>query len=156
MDQFEEIRKERGGVANIYGNFDKVPEVTLAHFRLNKAMLLESDLPLTRVEREILAVETSRVNNCEYCLVHHEAALKNYFKTVTVSDEKYAILKRLAVELSLNPVKAKKVKSDFMKLGFNEAQWQHAVNIVSYFNYTNRLAHALDIQLEDGYEATCN
>lgn len=155
MSQFEEILNERGGVANIYGEFDKVPEITLAHFRLNKAMLLEKDRPLSRVEREILAVETSRANNCEYCLIHHEAALKNHLKSVEVSEEKYAILKKLAVELSLNPARSKKIKTDFLKLGYTEDHWQHAVNIVSYFNYTNRLAHAMDIKLEAGYEKTC-
>lgn len=155
VELFDEIRKARGGVANIYNDFREVSEITLAHFRLNKQMLLEETAPLSRIEREILAVETSRANKCEYCLFHHQEALNNHLKSNKISDEKYEVLKKLAEGLSLNPSKAYLLKGDFQKFGYSEAQWQHAVNIVSYFNYTNRLALAVEMKLEAGYENTC-
>lgn len=36
--------------------------------------------PLNRAQREMMAVVVSAANNCDYCQIHHKAALQHYWK----------------------------------------------------------------------------
>src|ERR671919_114902 len=51
------------------------PKVLAAHFELYKALMFQPS-PLSRADREALAVAVSRANACEYCAAHHGAALR--------------------------------------------------------------------------------
>ena len=57
--------------------------------------------------------------------------------------------------MTSRPAEAARLKPEFLAAGFSEAQWQHAVNVVAYFNDTNRLAFAMKMELEEGYEKSC-
>jgi uncharacterized peroxidase-related enzyme len=48
--------------------------VLATHFELYKALMFQQS-PLSRADREALAVTVSRANSCEYCAAHHGAAL---------------------------------------------------------------------------------
>jgi uncharacterized peroxidase-related enzyme len=50
------------------------PKVLATHFELYKALMFQSS-PLSRADREAIAVVVSRANSCEYCAAHHGAAL---------------------------------------------------------------------------------
>lgn len=154
MDIFKQIEKERGMVARIYSDFSEFPQSVEAHFPLNKALMLSDEAPLSRAERELLAHVTSDQNGNDYCGSHHKKAFENYKKEV--DPLRVSLLKELATELTLRPETASKLKEKLSTYGFTEAEWQHAVNIVSYFNFTNRLAFAMDMKLEEGYEKSCN
>ena len=65
-------------------------------------------------------------------------------------------MEKLAYVLTTRPKDAAYLRPKFISAGFSEAEWQHAVNIIAYFNYTNRLAFGMDMTLEDGYEKSCN
>lgn len=154
MSIFKRIEEERGMVARIYSDFSAFPQSVEAHFPLNKALMLSEDAPLPRAERELLAYITSEQNKNVYCGTHHKKAYENYDKEM--DKKRVSALKEFAVELTLRPASATGMKGKFMASGFTEAEWQHAVNIVSYFNFTNRLAFAMDMKLEDGFEKSCN
>ena len=152
---FAEIRKERGGVAEIYSEFSQYPQGVKAHYEFYKAIVLD-DGPLSRNEREWLAMETSIANECPYCYRHHNEAFVKIGGTKKVAGRRMELLSVLAATLSKSYWKAKVLRDQFTEEGFSEAEWQHAVMVVSYFNFANRCAHALDLKLEEDFEVTCN
>ncbi len=152
---FELIRRERGEVSEIYRAFSDFPEGVRAHFEFYRTLMLREHLPLDRAEREWLAVETSRRNQCPYCIAHHEEALKNTADGV-VEKKKRKALSELAEILTQEPWKANWQMPKFLGAGFSPAQWQHAVMVVSYFNFANRCVHAMGLEIESSYEVTCN
>jgi uncharacterized peroxidase-related enzyme len=156
MSIFSKIEKERGMVARIYSDFQAFPESVEAHFGLNQALMLSQSSPLSRNERELLAYKTSEQNKNVYCASHHKAAYENFKKESEVDNRRRALFEKLAETLTTNPNAAPSLRQEFLVAGISEAEWQHAVNIVAYFNYTNRLAFAMNIQLEQGYEKSCN
>ncbi|HWJ44413.1 MAG TPA: carboxymuconolactone decarboxylase family protein [Gaiellaceae bacterium] len=54
-----------GEVANILASHSLNPEALAAHVRLYRAIMF-GDSPLTRTEREAIAVAVSAVNDCHY------------------------------------------------------------------------------------------
>lgn len=149
MEIFDKISQERGMVSKIYSEFKDFPQSVVAHFEMNKALIL-SDGPLPREEREYLAFKTSEANKNIYCSTHHKTAYEN-FKTTGPKK----ILEELAVTLTKEPNQTSWLKDRFIAQGYNEAQWQHAVNIIAYFNYTNRLAFGMNIKIEENFEKSC-
>ena len=156
MDIFSKIEKERGMVARIYSDFNAYPESVAAHFELNKALILSDSAPLPRFEREFLAYETSTYNGNDYCATHHKKAYENLIKVSNRSQGRMDHLSKLAYILTNRPMDAAGFKSQFISAGFIEAEWQHAVNVIAYFNYTNRLAFAMAMELEPEYKKSCN
>lgn len=154
MDIFSKIEKERGMVARIYSDFSAFPESVAAHFELNKVLMLSDSSPLPRHEREYLALETSTYNGNDYCASHHKEAYEKFKNDQSSDRESY--LTKLAYVLTNTPEKVAYLRNKFLEAGFTEAEWQHAVNIVSYFNYTNRLAFSMGMKLETGFEKSCN
>ncbi len=155
MNVFEKIENERGMVARIYSDFNEFPQSVEAHFSLNKALMLEEG-PLSREERERIAVSVSDANGNSYCSTHHKEALDKFKGKMNFDQVK--TINELARALTKNPdtFNREKFKERFFKMGYSEAQWQHAINIIGYFNFTNRLAFGMGITLEEGYEQSCN
>ncbi|HXH29302.1 MAG TPA: hypothetical protein VNJ01_00695 [Bacteriovoracaceae bacterium] len=77
MSIFSKIEKERGMVARIYVDFSAFPDSVEAHFELNKALIFSETAPLSCIEREFLAHETSMYNGNDYCATHHKKAYQN-------------------------------------------------------------------------------
>lgn len=151
---FGVITRERGGVANIHSAFSDFPQGVEAHYQFYKRIMLDKDLPLSRSDREQLAWLTSQSNQCPYCIHHHREAHKNT-NAKSVDASKHQALDKLAQTLTKEPWRASQVKAEFRAAGYSEAQWQHAVMVVSYFNLANRCAFAMDLDLEEGFEKTC-
>jgi len=159
---FDRIRQERGAIAAIHSAFEAFPEGVAAHFDFYTKLMLADDLPLLRHEREWLAVETSDANQCPYCIRHHATALRKHIPDAFSEDQgspggrrRRQLLSDLANVLTLTPWKASTLHSVFLEEGFSEREWQHAVMIVSYFNFANRCAHAMALELEKDFETTC-
>lgn len=148
------IEAERGGLAAIHTSFSAFPEGIMAHYQFYKSIMLQDGLPLERADREYLAVEVSKANACPYCIAHHTEALKNT-ETKVVKHRSQA-LASLADTLTRAPWKTSVLHSEFLGNGFSEAQWQHAIMVVSYFNFVNRCAHARGLEIESNYASTCS
>src|SRR5918993_1596318 len=71
---YDRIAGVRGGVAHIHQAQSLNPKVLATHFELYKAVMFQPS-PLSRADREALAVTVSRANGCNYCAAHHGAAL---------------------------------------------------------------------------------
>ena len=116
--------------------------------------MLNENLPLSRSYREFLAVCTSEINKCKYCVEHHREALNKHFDGEI--DKFKTVLRDLAKVLTQEPWKSHLMQKKILALGFSESQWQHAVMIVSYFNMANRCAYAMDLKLESDLSQICN
>lgn len=148
-----QIRSERGGLAAIHLAFSDFPAGIKAHYDFYKALMLVDDIPLSRAERELLAVATSKANQCPYCIIHHEEALKANLSTI--SPARAQALVELAEGLTSAPWRSSSIRQTFLESGFSSSQWQHAVMVVSYFNFANRCAHAMGLEVEPDFEKTC-
>lgn len=154
---FERIRKTRGGVAAIHQAFSEFPRGIEAHFDFYSSIMLHEPLPLSRGEREWLAVKTSQMNQCPYCIEHHREALSKSSRPQSKKSRKrFSCLTKLATALTREPWRASSLKRYFLEAGFSEAEWQHAVMVVGYFNFANRCAFAMDLELETNFTETCN
>lgn len=153
-DIFKKIYEERGGVAEIHSSFEAFPEGVSAHYQFYKQLILADGLPLSRAEREFLAIKTSEANKCPYCISHHQAALKNFSSAPIASDRALA-LEILAETLTKSTWKSSTIRQSFLDAGFTESEWQHAVMVVAYFNFANRCAHAMGLELEENFQLTC-
>jgi uncharacterized peroxidase-related enzyme len=152
---FEKIRKERNGLASIHTAFGAFLPGVSAHYEFYKSIMLEQELPLSRSEREFLAWKTSEANQCPYCIGHHKAAFTGIAVT-EISSERCAALEALARSITLEPWKSASSVEGLKKAGLSESELQHAVMVVSYFNFANRCAHAMGLELEPNFESTCN
>mmetsp|Transcript_935 Transcript_935/g.2677 ORF Transcript_935/g.2677 Transcript_935/m.2677 type:complete len:159 (-) Transcript_935:71-547(-) len=148
---FAEIEDKRGGLAEIHTAFRDFPQGVRAHFDLYEGIMLADGLPLSRVEREVIAVAVSRANECAYCVAHHSEALA---QAGGIDESKAKLLTDLGTTLTLKPADAPQLKPAFLE-AFTPAQFQHAVMVVSYFNFANRCAFAMGLQIEQGFQDTC-
>ncbi|TXG77875.1 hypothetical protein E6Q11_02065 [Candidatus Dojkabacteria bacterium] len=93
-------------------------------------------------------------------LTHQKHITKWWGDNVTLENRLGGIFieKSVAKMLTKTPEKfePEKFRKLFHKWRYSEAQYQHAINIIGYFNYTNRLAFGMGITLEEGYEQSCN
>ncbi len=125
--------------------------------------IMFSKTALLRVEKELIAVVVSVVNECAYCQLHHGAALKAYWK----NEERISRLKRdyrsaslsdieiamcdFAVQLTKEP--AAHAAVDYT-LPLKEARLSDTAIldialVTSYFNFVNRVVLSLGVRLEE-------
>jgi len=130
----------------------------------NELMLAESQL--SKLQREMIAVVVSSVNRCFYCLTAHgatvrqlsgdpqlgEALIMNY-RVANVEPQEMAMLD-FAYKLTCEPEKM--VESDRQNLrdaGWSDRAIWDISNIAAFFNMTNRVASATDMQPNPEYHS---
>ena len=148
---YDRIAGVRGGVAHIHQAQSLNPKVLATHFELYKAVMFQPS-PLSRADREALAVAVSRANSCAYCVAHHGDALRQLRAESTLPQ----VVFDWAARLARNPEAAS--PDDIAALrdaGLTDRAILDAVLTVAYFSYANRLVLALGLALESGFEATC-
>lgn len=134
-------------MTNLHAAFADFPMGAAAHQYFHHSLLL-GDGPLPRVEREWLAMETSIANESPYGYRQHCEAFAAHGGQQKVITRRMELLSTLAATLSRAYWKASGLRDEMLAEGFTPAQWQHAVMLVSYFNFTCRCAQAMDLALE--------
>ncbi len=118
--------------------------------------------PLSRAEREMMAVVVSLTNQCNYCIMHHEQALLHYWKDksrieLLKADYKLAdltdrelLLCRFAEALTLNkdPEQYTSLIEKMKMAGLDDRAILDASLVVAYFNFVNRIVLSLDVKPE--------
>ena len=130
----------------------------------NDLMLGESGL--SKLEREMIAVAVSSINQCYYCLTAHGAAVRQLsgdpaFGEMMVMNWRAASLsarQRAMLEFSvkLTEAPAKMVEEDRQALraaGFSDRDIWDIASTAAFFNMSNRLAAAIDMRPNDEYHA---
>ena len=165
---YDEIVDTRGKVSNILKVHSLNPAALADHLRLYDTLLFgRSDL--RRAEREALAVVVSAANDCTYCVEHHGEALAAYWDEARVEqliddytavddlDERLRAACDVAARLTRSPGAMTKAEVDRLRdAGWSDRSVLDIVLITAYFNFVNRIATGLGVEVTPdevaGYE----
>lgn len=167
VESYLKIVKEKiGFVPNVLAAFAKFPKQFEGFTKLyNSLMLGESGL--TKLEREMIAVTVSSENHCFYCLVAHGSAVRELANDPQLGERIAANFR--SAELPKRQEKllsfAKKLTRDPSEIGEQERKKLRDVGytdrdiwdisaIVGFFNMTNRLASATEMEPNNNYHNT--
>lgn len=161
---YDEARERRGAIANVLRIHSLHPPTMKGHLDLYLSVLYGPS-QLSRKERETVAVAVSRLNGCNYCVEHHAEALGRYQKDLKVVDDlqrgvknpglspRERALLEFAEKLTRDPQAMTRGDVEALRAaGLSDEEILMATLTVSYFNFVNRLVHALGVELE-GAEA---
>lgn len=171
---------EKGLEDDIKGYFDKcdeklgmIPNVLKAYtFNADKFRaftrfyntLMLGDSVLSKLEREMIAVVVSSCNRCYYCLVAHGQAVRelsgddqlgemmvmNY--RVCDLDPKQRAMLDFAWKLTDTPHDIGDEDREALRAaGWNDEAICDISDVAAFFNYTNRMAHGLDMMPNPEY-----
>lgn len=158
---YDIYRAPWGGVDNILKIHSLHPPSMKAHMDLYR-LLMFGKSPLTRPQREIIASAVSVANDCRYCINHHGDSLyrltnnkefvkelrKNY-KHVDLSELDKLMLD-FAVDLTQKPQDNFRPKVYALRrAGLSDEAILHIVLVTAYFNFVNRIAQGLGVDLEE-------
>ncbi len=162
-DYLKIVKEKIGFVPNVLNAFSKFPKQFEGFTKLyNSLMLGESGL--SKLEREMIAVTVSSENQCFYCLVAHGAAVRELsddpqlgerlasnFESANLSKKHKAML-RFVRTLTKNPSTINDNDRQILtNEGFNDRDIWDISLIVGFFNMTNRLAIASEMEPNDIY-----
>lgn len=130
----------------------------------NDLMLGDSDL--SKLEREMIAVAVSSVNQCYYCLTAHGAAVRQLsgkpelgeqmvmnFRAADLDDRRTAMLE-FADKLTRTPHAIVEQDREALRaVGFSDRDIWDISGVASFFNMSNRMASAVDMRPNDEYHA---
>jgi uncharacterized peroxidase-related enzyme len=143
------------------GNQEKLRKFSAFY---NELMLAESGL--SKLEREMIAVVVSSANRCYYCLVAHGQAVRQYsgdpqlgemmvmnYRVAELKPRQRAMLD-YAWKLTAEPHGIGEADRQALRdAGFSDADIFDITDTAAFFNYTNRMAHGLDMMPNPDYHA---
>ena len=80
------VQEKSGFIPNVFIGLARRPDEFRAFFAYYDALMLR-DSGLTKGDKEMIVVATSKVNECLYCVVSHGALLRIYEKKPLVADQ---------------------------------------------------------------------
>ena len=130
----------------------------------NDLMLGESGL--SKLDREMIAVVVSSVNRCWYCQVAHGAAVRELSGDPALGEAmvmnyraaKLDIRQRAMLDFAVKLTKASAEVDEpdrqaLRDAGFSDRDIFDIASVAGFFNMTNRVASAVDMQPNDAYHA---
>ena len=162
---FKICEEKLGLVPNVLraytGNIEKFRNFTAFY---NTLMLDEKTCRLSKLEREMIAVVVSSANRCYYCLVAHGQAVRQLsgdpelgemmvfnYKVANLDKRTRAMLD-FAWKLTVTPAEiADADRAALRKAGFKDHDIFDICDVTAFFNYTNRMAHGLDMMPNRDY-----
>lgn len=159
----------RGALAELYrrlayrdGTVDEAFKALSLHPALLAAdaalydTIMYAESPLSRAERELLAVTVSGLNGCNRCLQHHSARLEklqgagdprdSHRATGAQPAERARALVDLAEKLTRDPSCVAMADIERLRqVGLGDRAILDACNVIGYFNYANRVTLGLGI-----------
>lgn len=161
-DIYDGLIEKRGKLADVHTIQSLNPDTIIAHMELYMTIMF-SHSPLTRAQREMIAVVVSAANGCTYCQQHHGSALNNYWKDearIELLKRNYETARldatdtrlcRYAIELTIHPDNFENENRIMVlkETGLDDRAILDATLVVAYFNFVNRIVLALGVQLEE-------
>ena len=128
--------------------------------------LMFGDSGLSNLEKEMIAVAVSSSNACYYCQVAHGAAVREYsgdpklgelmvmnYRVAELSERHRAMLD-FAVKLTESPNEMSEDDRQALRdVGFTNKDIWDIANIAGFYNMTNRVASAVDMQPNPEYHS---
>lgn len=161
---FAKCEEKLGMVPNVLTAYSQNAEQLDSFAGFYNTIMFAESSSLTPLEKEMIAVVVSSVNNCYYCLVAHGAAVRDYsgdpilgelmvmnYKAADLSDRHRAMLD-FAVMLTekVNSI-GEPERQALRDAGFNEQDIWDIANVTGFYNMTNRVASAVDMQPNKEY-----
>ncbi|MDG6228765.1 MAG: peroxidase-related enzyme [Candidatus Thermoplasmatota archaeon] len=159
---YQTLVQKRGNISNILKVHSLHPTAMKNHLDLYLSLMFNKS-DLKREDKELIAVIVSSINHCEYCIRHHTDALRFYWKDEKKIED--VLLKKEASDLLSDPQKAlvefavkltkypKNVNYEdvdrLKKNGFKDKDILEVVLISSYFNFVNRIALGLGVEVDE-------
>ena len=159
LKYFDKCEEKLGLIPNVLRAYSVNPE-KFRNFSAfyNHLMLDEETTSLSKLEREMIAVCVSSANRCYYCLVAHGHAVRqlsgdpelgemlvmNY--RVAKLNQRHRTMLDFVWKLTITPHDIS--ENDRQKLrdaGFSDQDIFDICDIAGFFNYTNRMAHGLEM-----------
>lgn len=130
----------------------------------NDLMLGESGL--SKLEREMIAVVVSSINRCWYCQVSHGAAVRQLsgdpvlgermvmnYRTADLDARQRAMLD-FAAHLTTSSASTEESHRQALRdVGFSDRDIFDIASVTGFYNMSNRVASAIDMQPNDEYHA---
>lgn len=160
-EAYDRVLSRRGKLSNIMAVQSLSPPVMRTHLDLYMAIMFEPT-GLSRAEREMVAVHVSVLNGCEYCTRHHAAALRACWHSAERATEiergnlpddlspRERELLRYAEAVTVDPSAIE--EDDVARLrevGLSDREILNLNAVASYFNFVNRLAEGLGVEMTD-------
>ncbi len=158
---YHRVKASRGRVSNIFKVQSLDPRSLEAHLELYLNIMFGQG-GLSRRQREMIAIVVSAENDCEYCVAHHSAALRKYVKDealiaqLVASHERASLVPKEkamvnhAVALTRDPSSLSEAHIGALReSGMSDEEILQLTLIASYFNFVNRMASGLGVNLEE-------
>jgi uncharacterized peroxidase-related enzyme len=160
---YDEILRSRGKLAEVHKIQSLNPQSIRDHMALYKTAMFAAS-PLSRAEREMMAVIVSSINECRYCIRHHGEALNHFWKNTArvdslvrerselslISDRETALCRYAeAVTRDAGSDETEAALLRMRETGIDDRGILDATLVVSYFNFVNRMVLALGVELEE-------
>ena len=164
--KYLEIAREKiGFVPNVLQSYAWHSAKFDAFTRLYNELML-ADSPLTKLQREMVAVVVSAANRCHYCLVAHGAAVRELsgdpglgeklvtnYRTAELDPRDRAMLD-FAHELTVRPEAIDDPdRATLREAGWSDREIWDIAAVAAFFNMTNRMSVAIDLRPNDQYHA---
>lgn len=162
---FERCDERLGFVPNVLRSYSFDP-AKLERFVAFYNDLMLADSPLSKLDREMIAVAVSSENRCYYCLTAHGAAVRQLsgdpelgeqlvmnFRSAKLTEPQRAMLE-FAVQMTQAPETVEEADRQALRdAGFSDrAIWDIAA-VAAFFNMTNRMASAVDMRPNAEYRS---
>jgi uncharacterized peroxidase-related enzyme len=160
---FEVCDEKIGYLPNVLAaySFDSAKLRAFVNF-YNDLMLAESEL--SKLEREMIAVVVSSANRCYYCLTAHGAAVREMSGDPQLGEllvmnwrvaklpPRHRAMLEFAHKLTVAPAEVGDAdRAALRKAGFSERAIWDVASVTGFFNFTNRLATAVDMMPNEEY-----
>ncbi|MDZ7720510.1 MAG: peroxidase-related enzyme [Balneolaceae bacterium] len=161
-DIYDRLKESRGKLAQIHKIQSLNPESITTHMDLYMSIMF-SKSPLSRAQREMMAVVVSSFNNCQYCRLHHGEALNHYwknrkrverlgedFRKLELNDIDHSLC-RLAQKLTEYPdhIDEEEDIKPLKNTGLSDRAVLDAVLVIGYFNFVNRIVLGLGVETDE-------
>lgn len=162
---FDKCQDKLGMVPNVLRAYTGNPDKLSAFARMYNTLMLAPS-GLSKLEREMIAVVVSSANRCYYCLVAHGQAVRqlsgdpqlgemlvmNY--RVAELEPRHRAMLDYAWKLTATPHDIGEADRCALRAaGFGDQDIFDITDVAAFFNYTNRMAHGLDMIPNPEYHA---
>lgn len=158
---YDDLIKKRGKLADVHTIQSLNPKTIVSHMDLYLDVMFGTS-PLSRPQREMIAVIVSIANSCMYCKKHHAEALLHYWKDQSKIDAVVAdfgtsflsepdkLLCGYAQQLTQSPGRFpnEKITSQMKESGLSDRAILDATLVIAYFNFVNRMVLGLGVNIE--------
>jgi uncharacterized peroxidase-related enzyme len=157
------VQEKSGFIPNVFLAFANRPAEFRAFFAFHDA-LMDSDVGLSKAERELIVVATSALNHCLYCVVAHGAILRIRAKHPLLADqvatnpykadlsERQRAIVELAVKVATDSATITDADLDAMRSkGFTDDEIWDIGAITSLFALSNRYANFTGMRPNDEF-----